>query len=491
MATTWIKPLHIRKDRTILQSIMGRTDYAKNPEKTVARAITDSTDYAKNSDKTGGGELVAGYACDPRAVDEDFLLTKRRYDCTVGRDQGKRNIIAYHIRQSFKPGEIGPNEALDVGYELAQRFTKGKHAYIVAVHTDKAHIHCHIVFNSTSLDCTKKFKNFWGSSSAVRRLSDLICAEHGLSVIKDPKPSKGKNYGEWLGADKKPSFTETIKGKIDEILPSCPTFEDFISALRAAGFTVKDNRRHITVCAPGQKKPARLNTLKGNYTEAAIRARLGKARITTGGGDSGTHTRVSLLVDIQAKIREGKGAGYEQWAKIFNLKQAAKTLIFLQENGIDSYEDLKKKSSSASGEFTALTTKIKEVETRLNEVGGLQKYIGQYGKTRDIYAKYKASGWSRDFYDEHAAGIILHRAAKKYFDGLGMKKLPSINQLKQEWATLAAEKKKLYSGYHELKADSRALSVAKGNADRILGIAHDAQNRDGSRGQNRRDTREM
>jgi hypothetical protein len=207
--------------------------------------------------------------------------------------------------------------------------------------------------------------------------------------------------------------------------------------------------------------------------------------------DAPRQKSVSLLIDIQAKIREGKGAGYAQWAKIFNLQQAAKTLIFLKENGIDSYEDLKKKSSSASGDFAALTKRIKEIEARQKEVAELQKQIGTYGKTRDIYAKYKASGWSRGFYDVHAADIFLHRAAKKYFDGLGMKKLPSINQLRQEYAALAAERKKLYGGYRELKDLSRELSVARNNAERILGITPDGQNRGDSRVNTRRENREM
>ena len=486
MASTWIRPLHVRKDRTILQSIIGRTGYAMDHE------------------KTEGGELVVGYACDPRTVDEEFLLAKRKYEYITGRNQGNRDVILYHIRQSFKPGEITPQEAQEVGYELAMRWTKGNHAFIVAVHTDRAHIHCAIVYNSTTLDCTRKFKNFKNSTFAVRRLSDLICAEHGLSMIENPKPSKGQNYGKWLGDKKEPNWSETIKSKIDEVLPSCQSFGDFLSALKAAGFTVDDKRKKISVRAPGQKRPWRLDTLKGDYTETAIRERLIGRRIVKTSGDGGQrdtapntrfavtqstsdggHVRVSLLVDIQAKIREGRGAGYEQWAKIFNLKQAAKTLVFLQENGIDSYEDLKKKSSSSSGEVAGRMAKIKEIETRQKEITELQKYIGQYGKTRDIYAAYKASGWSRSFYDANAADIILHRAAKKYFDTLGKKKLPSINALKQEYATLAADKKRLYSGYQELKASSRALTIAKGNADRILGITPDAQTRNTKREQPR------
>ena len=122
-----MKPLHVRKDRTILQSITGRTNYAMNVE------------------KMEGGVPVIGYACDPRTVDEEFMLSKREYEFITGRNQGKRDVIAYHIRQSFKPGEITPQEARNVGYELAMRFTGGKHAFIVAVHTDTAHIHCAIM----------------------------------------------------------------------------------------------------------------------------------------------------------------------------------------------------------------------------------------------------------------------------------------------------------------------------------------------------------
>jgi hypothetical protein len=165
----------------------------------------------------------------------------------------------------------------------------------------------------------------------------------------------------------------------------------------------------------------------------------------------------------------------ENWAKIFNLKEAARTLIFLQEQGIDSYDDLKKKSSSATGGFAELNKKIREVEARMAEVTELQKYIWQYGKTRTVYEAYKKSGWSQKFYDEHVADILLHKAAKKYFDKLGMKKLPSITSLKQEWATLNSEKKSLYAGYRQAKETSRQLTAALSNANQILGFTPTAQ----------------
>jgi hypothetical protein len=379
------------------------------------------------------------------------------------------------------------------------RFTGGNHAFIVAVHTDRKHIHSHVIFNSTALDCGRKFKNFWGSSFALRRLSDIICVENGLSIIKNPKPSRG-SYGDWLARlpegqdDNKPlSHKEMLRRTIEEILPSATTYDDVIARLIAAGFEVSTKGRRHTAKLPDWGKPTRLDTLGDAYTVSAIMVRLGKAKARASGGDSGTHTRaapagtqVSLLVDIQAKIREGKGAGYERWAKIFNLKQAAKTLIFLQENGIDSYADLKKKSSSASGAFAALTKKIRDAEIRMDEITELQKQIGTYGKTRAVYEAYKRSGWSRRYYDEHTADIILHRAAKKFFDAQGFKgRLPSISALKQEWAARAAEKKKLYAGYHERRETSRALAVAKGNADRILGVAPQARTRETTRGESR------
>jgi hypothetical protein len=463
-----------------------------NKGKSIARTIFDRIDYTKNERKTEGGELIRTYECEPRSADEEFLLAKSRYEFITGRAFGKRDVLAYQIRQSFKPGEITPQKALDVGYETAMRFTGGNHAFIISVHTDRKHIHSHVIFNSTALDCKRKFKNFWRSSFALRRLSDIICVENGLSIIKNPKPSRG-SYGDWLGDKKEPSHKETLRRAVDEILRSAASYDDFIARLIAAGFEVSIKGKHHTAKLPDWGKPARLDTLGEEYTVSAIMARLGMARVRMGGGDSGTHTRaapdggqVSLLVDIQAKIREGKGPGYERWAKIFNLKQAAKTLIFLQENGIDSYEDLKKKSSSASGAFAALTKKIRDAEIRMDEIAELQKQIGVYGKTRAVYEAYRRSGWSRWYYDEHTADVILHRATKKFFDAQGFKsRLPSIASLKQEWAALAAEKKKLYAGYRELRETSRALAVAKGNADRLLDVAPQAQTHETLRGVSR------
>ena len=218
MAATRLIPMHVNKGKTIAQSLGDRTDYAKNPEKT---------------DK---GELVTGYQCDPMTVDEEFMLSKRQYKQITGRRQ-RHEVIAYQIRQSFKPGEITPEEANRLGQELALRFTKGKYAFIVATHTDRAHVHNHIVFNSTSIDGTRKFKNFWLSSIALQRVSDLVCLENGFSVIT-PKPYRERA--------KRTDYPRRVKNRdvlcedIDTVLQKKPeSFEAFLQELRALDYEIK------------------------------------------------------------------------------------------------------------------------------------------------------------------------------------------------------------------------------------------------------------
>ena len=187
MATTRIMPLHTGKGRT------------------VGQAISDIIDYVENPEKTDHGRLITSFQCDSRVADAEFLLTKKQYIQKTGRVRGEDDVIAYHLRQSFVPGEITPEEANRLGQELARRFTKGKNAYIVCTHIDKNHIHNHIIWNAVSLDCERKFRNFWGSTRAVRRLNDTICIENGYSIVENPK-SHGKSYNKWLGENAKPSY---------------------------------------------------------------------------------------------------------------------------------------------------------------------------------------------------------------------------------------------------------------------------------------------
>lgn len=202
-----------------------------NKGKTIAQCFTKRIEYAKNPSKTEDGYYVRTYECDASIADAEFLYSKRQYEAVTGRRQ-KNNVIAYQIRQSFKPGEIAPELANQIAYDLAMRFTKGNHAFIVCTHTDKHHVHSHIIFNSTTLDCTYKFRDFLGSGKAVRRISDRLCLEHGLSIIENPKHTKS-HYGKWLGDKKKPSYQERLRAAIDAALEKKPAdYPAFIAQMK-------------------------------------------------------------------------------------------------------------------------------------------------------------------------------------------------------------------------------------------------------------------
>ena len=247
----------------------------KNKGKSIGACLHNHTSYIQNPGKTEQGELVSSYQCSPLTVDEEFLLTKRLYEQTTGRSQ-KSDVIAYQVRQSFKPGEVTPEEANRIGYEFAERFLKGKHAFIVATHTDRAHIHNHIIYNSTALDGTRKFKNFWLSTFAVQRLSDLICLEHQLSTI-EYKPYRERQKR--IVYPPRGSNRDRLCGIIDTILAENPKdFEVFLQKLEQQGYEVKRGK-YTAVKGKGQKRFIRFRTLGTGYGEDEIKAVLeGKAK---------------------------------------------------------------------------------------------------------------------------------------------------------------------------------------------------------------------
>ena len=454
MATTRLIPLHAGK---------GRTE---------GTAIRDILDYSKNPDKTEKGELITSYACDHRTADAEFLLAKREYLERTGRYRGKDDVIAYHMRQSFMPGEITPEEANRMGQELARRFTHGNHAYIVATHTDKQHIHNHIIFHSVNLDCDRKFRNFFNSTRALHRLSDTICIENGYSIVADPK-RHGQAYNKWLGDRAKPPQREAIRILIDDALAQKPADLDaLLELLKATGCEIKRGKQ-ISIRGPGQTRFKRLDTLGEAYDLPALTAILAGERQHQPRQQQNPAVsvpKVNLLVDIQAQIRAGKGPGYERWAKRFNIKQIAQTLNYLTEAGLLEYSELKEKADQAEARCNGLQSHLQETEAKLTANAVLQTHILNYIKTREIYAAYHQSGYSKKFLAEHESEIALHRAAKKAFNELGLKKLPTIKTLRAEYAVLLAEKKQTYAEYRQARDEMRQLLKAKANVELLLGI---------------------
>lgn len=443
MATTRLIPMHVNKGKNLAQSLSDRTDYAKNPEKT---------------DK---GELVTGYQCDLMTVDEEFLLSKRQYEQITGRRQ-RHEVIAYQIRQSFKPGEITPEEANRLGQELALRFTKGKYAFIVATHTDRAHVHNHIVFNSTSIDGTRKFKNFWLSSIALQKVSDLVCLENGLSVIT-PKPYRERT--------KRTDYPRRVKNRdvlcedIDAVLQKKPeSFEAFLQELRALDYEIKYGK-HISVKGKNQARFIRLSSLEEGYTEADLRAHfLGQQehKPREKRNNHATARPFNLVIDIQSKL-QNKGAGYQRWASVYNLKQMSKTLLFLRDHKIESMEQLDQLVQQQTAKRDALLSSIQQSEKRLAEIGTLKKHIINYSKTRATYEEYRKAGYSKKFLEAHREEITIHKAAKAAFDELGVRKLPKIKDLSIEYAEVLAAKKHDYAEYRLAKNDAQELLIAQQN----------------------------
>ena len=453
----------------------------KNKGKSVAACLKSRTDYAQNPDKTQQGELVSSYECSPLTVDEEFMLSKRQYELATGRRQ-KSDVIAYQIRQSFKPGEITAEEANKVGYELAMRFTKGKYAFIVATHTDRKHIHNHIIYNSTALDSTRKFRDFLLSGLTVQRLSDLICLEHQLSVI-EIKPYRERQKRTLYPP--RESNRDKLCAVIDNILlnENPVDFEIFLQKLEQQGYVIKRGK-HTSVKGARQKRFIRFRTLGAEYSEEELKAVIS--------GEAEHHPRqkqkrivpeqkFQMLVDIQAKLAEGKSMGYARWAKRYNLKEMSKTLIFLQEKKIGSVAEMQERVNAATARYHELGGSIKTAETRMAEIAVLKAHIVNYAKTRPVYDAYRKAGYSKSFLDAHREEITLHKAAKAAFDEAGLKKLPKAKDLSIEYAALLKKKKEEYPDYRKARDEMQELMKAQKNVEMFFAEEKDTAEKEPTR----------
>ena len=434
----------------------------KNKGKSVAACLKSRTDYAQNPEKTEQGELVSSYECSPLTVDEEFMLSKRQYELATGRRQ-KSDVIAYQIRQSFKPGEITAEEANKVGYELAMRFTKGKYAFIVATHTDREHIHNHIIYNSTALDSSRKFRDFLLSGLAVQRLSDLICLEHQLSVIQK-KPYRERQKRTLYPP--KESNRDRLCSVIDTILVEKPKgYEDFLQKLEQQGYEVKRGK-YTAVKGKRQKRFIRFRTIGTGYSEEELKAVIaGEAEHRPHQKQPPKEKSFNLLVDVQAKLAEGKSSGYARWAKKYNLKEMSKTLIFLQEKKISSIEEMQERVDAATARYHELGDSIKAAETRMAAIAVLRTHIVNYAKTRSVYDAYRKAGYSKRFLENHRAEIALHKAAKAAFDDAKLKKLPKVKELDVEYSKLLTDKKAAYPDYRKAKDEMQELLRAQRNVE--------------------------
>ena len=429
--------------------------------KPVKSTLSKALDYIENPDKTDGKMLISSFGCSYETADIEF-----GYTLSQALDKG--NNLAFHLIQSFAPGEVDYEKAHEIGKQLADAVTKGQHEYVVTTHIDKGHIHNHIIFCAVNFVDHHKYNSNKRSYYGIRNMSDKLCRENGLSVVVPGKGSKGKSYAEYQAEKTGTSWKGKLKIAVDALIPQVSSFEELLQRLQAAGYEIKPGK-YVSCRAPGQERFTRLKTLGADYTEEAIRERIAGRRAKAAKAP-GEQRGVSLLIDIENSIKAAQSKGYEQWAKIHNLKQAAKTMNFLTEHKIEQYADLVSRIEEMAAESGQAADALKNAEKRLADMAVLIKNVSTYQKTKPVYAAYRKAKDKDKYRAAHESDIILHEAAAKTIKAAGISKLPSITALQVEYAALQKQKEALYADYGKLKKQVKEYDVIKQNIDSILKV---------------------
>ena len=427
--------------------------------KPVKSTLSKALDYIENPDKTDGKMLISSFGCSYETADIEF-----GYTLSQALDKG--NNLAFHLIQSFAPGEVDYEKAHEIGKQLADAVTKGQHEYVVTTHIDKGHIHNHIIFCAVNFVDHHKYNSNKRSYYGIRNMSDKLCRENGLSVVVPGKGSKGKSYAEYQAEKTGTSWKGKLKTTVDALIPQVSSFEELLTRLQAAGYEIKPGK-YVSCRAPGQERFTRLKTLGADYTEEAIRERIAGRR-TKAAKAPREQRGVSLLIDIENSIKAAQSKGYEQWAKIHNLKQAAKTMNFLTENKIEQYADLVSRIEEMAAESGQAADALKNAEKRLADMAVLIKNVSTYQKTKPVYDAYRKARNREKYRAGQEQAIILHEAAARSLKASGIAKLPNLAALQSEYEALQAQKEALYADYGKLKKKVREYDIIKQNIDSIL-----------------------
>lgn len=434
-------------------------DMAVTKIKPVKSTLSKALDYIENPDKTDGKMLISSFGCSYETADIEF-----GYTLSQALDKGSN--LAFHLIQSFAPGEVDYEKAHEIGKQLADAVTKGQHEYVVTTHIDKGHIHNHVIFCAVNFVDHHKYNSNKRSYYGIRNMSDKLCRENGLSVVVPGKGSKGKSYAEYQAEKTGTSWKGKLKIAVDALIPQVSSFEELLTRLQAAGYEIKPGK-YVSCRAPGQERFTRLKTLGADYTEEAIRERIAGRRAKAAKAPR-EQRDVSLLIDIENSIKAAQSKGYEQWAKIHNLKQAAKTMNFLTEHKIEQYADLVSRIEEMSAESGQAADALKNAEKRLADMAVLIKNVSTYQKTKPVYDAYRKARNREKYRAGQEQAIILHEAAARSLKAAGIAKLPNLAALQSEYEALQAQKEALYADYGKLKKKVREYDIIKQNIDSIL-----------------------
>ena len=426
--------------------------------------------YILNPEKTDEKLLVSSYGCASETAAREFEWTRK-----IAEQKGMNpvRIIARHVIQSFKIGEVTPELAHEIGKQFADEILGGKYEYVLTTHIDKDHVHNHLIFNAVDFVDYHAYKSYKRIYYDMREVSDRLCKENGLSVIP-PSQNKGMGYKEYTEAKRGTSWKQKLKQTIDRIVITAKDYDDFLRLMQEAGYEIKTGK-YISFRAKGQERFTRSKTIGENYTEERIKERIA-GRTPRRSQRQTTPKGISLIGDIQERIRLIDSRGYEYKAKLTILKEAARTLNYLTENSLLQYADLEKKVEDVHSSYDRTGKELKGVEARLREVQPLIKNISNYQRLKPVYDAFQKAKDKPSFKAKHEAELVIFEAARSTLLAMqGDEKLPSLKTLQAEQQRLLEEQQRLYDERAKLKKEVKQIETIKSNVDTFLApsVDHD------------------
>ena len=438
--------------------------------KAIRGTLSKAIAYILNPEKTDEKLLVSSYGCASETAAREFEWTRK-----IAEQKGMNpvRIIARHVIQSFEIGEVTPELAHEIGKQFADEILGGKYEYVLTTHIDKDHVHNHLIFNAVDFVDYHAYKSYKRIYYDMREVSDRLCKENGLSVIP-PSQNKGMGYKEYTEAKRGTSWKQKLKQTIDRLVITAKDYDDFLRLMQEAGYEIKTGK-YISFRAEGQERFTRSKTIGENYTEERIKERIA-GRTPRRSQKQATPKGISLIGDIQERIRLIDSKGYEHKAKLTILKEAARTLNYLTENNLLQYADLEKKVEDVHGSYDRTGKELKVVEARLREVQPLIKNISNYQRLKPVYDAFQKAKDKPGFKAKHEAELVIFEAARSTLLAMqGDEKLPSLKALQAEQAQLFEEQERLYAERNRLKKEVKQIETVKSNVDTFLApsVDHD------------------
>ena len=424
--------------------------------------------YILNPEKTDEKLLVSSYGCASETAAREFEWTRK-----IAEQKGMNpvRIIARHVIQSFEIGEVTPELAHEIGKQFADEILGGKYEYVLTTHIDKDHVHNHLIFNAVDFVNYHAYKSYKRIYYDMREVSDRLCKENGLSVIP-PSQNKGMGYKEYTEAKRGTSWKQKLKQTIDRLVITAKDYDDFLRLMQEAGYEIKTGK-YISFRAKGQERFTRSKTIGENYTEERIKERIA-GRTPRRSQRQTTPKGISLIGDIQERIRLIDSKGYEYKAKLTILKEAARTLNYLTENNLLQYADLEKKVEDVHSSYDRIGKELKGVEARLREVQPLIKNISNYQRLKPVYDAFQKAKDKPGFKAKHEAELVIFEAARSTLLAMqGDEKLPSLKTLQAEQAQLFEEQERLYAERNRFKKEAKQIETIKSNVDTFLAPSAD------------------